>query len=77
MFKKVKPYMGEYMSYTKKAILCVCIAIIFSVLPYFFLYQIIAPLIGGQELSLTKVAMLIAFTAVCMAGKCVVVCKRT
>ena len=75
MFKKVKPYMGEYMSYTKKAILCVCIAIIFSVLPYFFLYQIIAPLIGGQELSLTKVAMLIAFTAVCMAGNALLYVK--
>lgn len=67
--------MGEYMSYTKKAILCVCIAIIFSVLPYFFLYQIIAPLIGGQELSLTKVAMLIAFTAVCMAGNALLYVK--
>lgn len=32
MFKKVKPYMGEYMNYTKKAVLCVCIAIVFSVL---------------------------------------------
>ena len=67
--------MGEYMSYTKKAILCVCIAIIFSVLPYIFLYQIIAPLIGGQELSLTKVAMLIAFTAVCMAGNALLYVK--
>ena len=67
--------MGEYMSYTKKAILCVCIAIIFSVLPYFFLYQIIAPLIGGQELSLTKVAMLIAFTAVCMVGNALLYVK--
>ena len=36
MFKKVKPYMGEYMNYTKKAIVYICAAIIFSVLPYFF-----------------------------------------
>ena len=36
MFKKVNPYMGEYMNYTKKAIVCICAAIIFSVLPYFF-----------------------------------------
>ena len=28
--------MGEYMNYTKKAIVCICAAIIFSVLPYFF-----------------------------------------
>lgn len=63
MFKKVKPYMGEYMNYTKKAVLCVCIAIVFSVLPYFFLYCIITPLLSGNELSLTTVAVLIALTA--------------
>ena len=32
MFKKVKPYMGEYMKYTKRAVFCVCIAIVLSVL---------------------------------------------
>ena len=75
MFKRVKPYMGEYMSYTKKAILCVCIAIVFSVLPYFFLYKIIEPLINGQELALTKGAMLIALTAICMVGNAVLYVK--
>lgn len=56
------------MKYTKKAVLCVCIAIVFSVLPYFFLYCIITPLLSGNELSLTSVAVLIALTALCMVG---------
>ncbi len=75
MFKKVKPYMGEYMNYTKKAVLCVCIAIVFSVLPYFFLYCIITPLLSGNELSLTTVAVLIALTALCMVGNALLYVK--
>ena len=75
MFNKVKPYMGEYMNYTKKAILCVCIAIIFSVLPYFFLYQIIVPLISGQEMTPVKVAVLIVLSAICMVGNALLYVK--
>ena len=75
MFKKVKPYMGEYMNYTKKAVLCVCVAIVFSVLPYFFLYCIITPLLSGNELSLTTVAVLIALTALCMVGNALLYVK--
>ena len=75
MFKKVKPYMGEYMNYTKKAIVCICAAIIFSVLPYFFLYQIIEPLITGQALSLPKIVVIVALTAVCMTGNALLYAK--
>ena len=75
MFKKVKPYMGEYMNYTKKAIVCICTAIIFSVLPYFFLYQIIEPLITGQALSLPKIVVIMALTAVCMTGNALLYVK--
>ncbi len=68
MFKKVIPYIGEYMRYTKLAVVCICTAIVLSVIPYFFLYQIIAPLIDGTELSVGYVMIRIVLTAVCLAG---------
>lgn len=68
MFRKVKSYMGEYMSYTKKAIVCITIAIVLSILPYFFLYQIISPLILGQEISVSTAILYIAIIALCMIG---------
>ncbi|MBQ8781223.1 MAG: ABC transporter ATP-binding protein [Oscillospiraceae bacterium] len=71
MFKKVMPYMGEYMSYTKKAVVCVVIAVILSVLPYFFLYQLISPLILGEKLTLETVLIYVILTAVCLAGNAV------
>ena len=39
MFQKVKPYMGEYTRYTKRAAVAVTAAVILSVVPYFFLYH--------------------------------------
>lgn len=68
MFKKVKPYMGEYMDYTKKAVVCITIAIILSVLPYFFLYQIISPLILGEKLSVETVIIYIILALICIMG---------
>ena len=51
MFQKVKPYMGEYTRYTKRAAVAVTAAVILSVVPYFFLYQIIAALTAGEKIS--------------------------
>ena len=36
MFRKVRPYMGEYMKYTRRAAVSVTVAVILSVIPYFF-----------------------------------------
>ena len=44
MFKKVAPYIGEYKKYTIWAVIAMCIGIVASVMPYYFLYQIISPL---------------------------------
>lgn len=74
MFKKSNPTWGVYELH-EKAVLCVCIAIVFSVLPYFFLYCIITPLLSGNELSLTTVAVLIALTALCMVGNALLYVK--
>jgi len=75
MFAKVRPYMEGYMGYTYKAIACVCIAIILSVIPYFFLYQILVPLIAGQALEPGYVLLLVAFSALCLAGNALLYVK--
>ena len=48
MFKKVAPYIGEYKKYTVWAAIMMVIGIAANVLPYFFLYEIIAPLTKGE-----------------------------
>ena len=47
MFQKIKPYMGEYLRYTRRSAVSITAAVILSVAPYFLLYQIIAPLTAG------------------------------
>ena len=48
MFKKVAPYIGNYKKYTIAAVVLMAIGIVLSVMPYYFLYQIIAPLTRGE-----------------------------
>ena len=71
MFQKVKPYMGEYAKYTVWAALVVTAAVILSVVPYFFLYQILALLVEGEELTLGYVMLRVVYIAICMAGNAV------
>ncbi|MCR5825647.1 MAG: ABC transporter ATP-binding protein/permease [Oscillospiraceae bacterium] len=71
MFQKVRPYMGEYMKYTKRAAVSVTIAVILSVIPYFLLYQIIAPLTEGQSIGLGFVLWRVVLTALCLIGNAV------
>ncbi len=49
MFKRVAPYIGEYRKYTILAVIFMAVGIVANVAPYFFLYQIIAPLSGGEQ----------------------------
>ena len=63
--------MGEYMKYTKRAAISVTIAVILSVIPYFLLYQIIAPLTEGRSISLTFVLVRVAITALCLSGNAI------
>ncbi len=71
MFKKVRPYMGEYMKYTRRAAVSVTVAVILSVVPYFLLYQIIAPLTEGRSIGLGFVLWRVALTALCLIGNAV------
>ena len=68
MFQKVRPYMGEYIRYTKRAAVAVTLAVILSVIPYFLLYQIIAPLVEGEKPELGYVMLRVLITALCLVG---------
>lgn len=60
MFKKVAPYIGEYKKYTYAAVMLMVLGIIFSVLPYYFLYQILSPLTGGESLDANFIMVRVA-----------------
>ena len=61
MFKKVKPYMGEYIKYTYGALAVMFVALIASAVPFFLVYRIIKPLLEGEKLSAGYYTWHIAF----------------
>ena len=65
MFKRVSPYIGEYKKYTVWAVIMMSIGIIANVTPYFFLYQIIAPLTRGEHIDASFILMRVGIIAVC------------
>ena len=65
MFKKVAPYVGEYKKYTVWAAIMMSLGIIANVIPYFFLYQIIAPISRGEHIDLSFIMIRVAGTLVC------------
>ena len=65
MFKRVAPYIGEFKKYTVWAVIMMSIGIIASVLPYFFLYQIISPLTAGESVDMKFVLIRVALVALC------------
>ncbi len=65
MFKKVKPYIGEYGRYTTLASVLMSIGILANVLPYLFLYQLLKPLTLGQGLTPGYIALRVLAIAVC------------
>ncbi len=65
MFKRVSPYIGEYKKYTVCATIMMCIGIIASIVPYFFLYQIISPLTRGEHIDTAFILFRVIAVAVC------------
>ena len=65
MFKRVAPYIGEYKKYTILAVILMSVGIIAMVMPYFFLYQIIAPLTRGESIDMTFLLIRVAAVALC------------
>lgn len=66
MFKKVKPYMGEYIKYTYGALAVMFVALIASAVPFFLVYRIIKPLLEGEKLSAGYYTWHIAFIFICL-----------
>ena len=66
MFKKVKPYMGEYIKYTYGALAVMFVALIASAVPFFLVYRIIKPLMEGEKLSAGYYTWHIAFIFICL-----------
>ena len=65
MFKKVSPYIGEYKKYTVLAAVLMCFGIVASVLPYFFLYQLLGPLTRGEGLEVRFAVLRIVYILIC------------
>ena len=71
MYKKIKPYMGEYLRYTRRSAVVITIAVILSVVPYFLLFQLISPLLGGERLTSGYVFLRVGMIALCLVGNAV------
>ncbi len=65
MFKRVSPYIGEYKKYTVWAVIMMSAGIIANVAPYFFMYQIIAPLTRGEQIDAPFILLRVVAIAVC------------
>ena len=56
MIRKIMKYANGYKRYTLFATIMVFIAVLCSIIPYFFVYQIINPLITGTGISIEAAA---------------------
>ena len=65
MFKKIKPYMGNYIKYTYAAMITMLIALVASMIPYFLVYKIIEPLLNGESLSVKSFGIYLVIICVC------------
>lgn len=65
MFKKVLEYAGEYRKTTYKAIVSMLIGVIMNLLPFWFIYQIIHPLLLKESLTTEFVIWRIAAIVLC------------
>ena len=65
MLKKVAPYIGEYKKYTVWAAIMMSIGIAAYVLPYYFLYRIIAPLTRGEHIDMSYILLSVVAVVVC------------
>ena len=66
MFKKVMEYAGEYRAKTWQAMVVMLAGVAVSVLPYLFVFQIIAPLLSGGSLTVAAGSFRVTAIALCM-----------
>lgn len=67
MFKKVLEYTGKYRKTTYLAVITLIVSVIFSVVPYYFVYQIINRLLNHQTLTVSYLAYRVIAIAICLA----------
>lgn len=65
MYKKILEYAGEYRKLTYVSILVMLIAVLVSVIPYFFIYQLITPLLGYGTMDAAGIVWRVAAIALC------------
>lgn len=66
MFKKVLEYAGHYKKITYLSVITLIISVIFSVIPYYFVYQIIDRLLAHQTLTFVYVSYRLMAIAICL-----------
>lgn len=65
MYKKVLDYAGEYRKLTYASVFVLLFGVLVSVIPYFFAYQLITPLLGYGVMDAAGVVWRVAAIAVC------------
>ena len=68
-------YTGEYKRTTYKAVLTLLVAVLCSVIPFLFLYQIISPLLGYGEISSVGVIWRVVTISICLVLNAVLYVK--
>lgn len=66
MFKKVLEYAGEYRKMTYMALLAMLVGVFMSIVPFFFIYQIVSPLLTHQTLTVSFLISRVVYIAVSM-----------
>lgn len=66
MFQKVLEYAGEYRKKTYGAVASLLVAVVMNVLPFWFVYQLIGPLLMGETMTVEYVVWRIAAIVVCL-----------
>ena len=66
MFQKVFEYAGPYKKKTFQSAGVILVAVLMSILPFLLVYQIITPLVMGEGISVSYIAVRVAGVAVCL-----------
>ncbi len=65
MISSVSPYMRGYKKYTAAAVVLASAGIAFSIIPYYFLYQLIVPLVERRPLAFNYILGRVGLIAAC------------
>ena len=66
MFKRILAYAGPYKKKTMLAVLTILAAVLMSVLPFIFVYQVITPLVMGETLTAGYIGLRAAGVGICL-----------